>query len=88
VAKVRERLVVSKQIMLRFHMERFNLMKLNEVGGKEQHPADVTNKFTAFKNLNIEVDINDHLCGLVIRVLGYRSGGPCLIPSTTRKKKE
>jgi hypothetical protein len=30
---------------------------------------------------------NDCLCGLVVRVLGYRSGGPGLIPGTTRKKK-
>jgi hypothetical protein len=29
---------------------------------------------------------NDRLCGLVVRVLGYRSGGPGSIPSTTRKK--
>jgi hypothetical protein len=29
----------------------------------------------------------DCLCGLVVRVLGYRSGGPGLIPGTTRKKK-
>jgi hypothetical protein len=32
----------------------------------------------------------DRLCGLVVRVLGYRSGGPGLIPDTTRfseKKK-
>jgi hypothetical protein len=29
----------------------------------------------------------DRLCGLVVRVLGYRSGGPGSIPSTTRKKK-
>jgi hypothetical protein len=28
----------------------------------------------------------DRLCGLVVRVLGYRSGGPGLIPCTTRKK--
>jgi hypothetical protein len=28
----------------------------------------------------------DRLCGLVVRVLGYRSGGPGLIPGTTRKK--
>jgi hypothetical protein len=28
----------------------------------------------------------DHLCGLVVRVLGYISGGPGLIPGTTRKK--
>jgi hypothetical protein len=25
-------------------------------------------------------------CGLVVRVLGYRSGGPVSIPGTTRKK--
>jgi hypothetical protein len=28
----------------------------------------------------------DHLCGLVVRVLGYRSGGPNSIPGTTSKK--
>jgi hypothetical protein len=30
---------------------------------------------------------SDRLCGLVIRVLGYRSGGPGSIPGTTREKK-
>jgi hypothetical protein len=29
----------------------------------------------------------DRLCGLVVRVLGYRSGGPGSVPGTTRKKK-
>jgi hypothetical protein len=28
----------------------------------------------------------DRLCGLVVRVPGYRSGGPGSIPGTTRKK--
>jgi hypothetical protein len=28
----------------------------------------------------------DRLCGLVVRVLGYRSGGPGWIPGTTKKK--
>jgi hypothetical protein len=28
----------------------------------------------------------DRLCGLVVRVLGYWSGGPGSIPGTTRKK--
>jgi hypothetical protein len=28
----------------------------------------------------------DRLCGLVVIVLGYRSGGPSSIPSTTKKK--
>jgi hypothetical protein len=30
--------------------------------------------------------IKDRLCGLVVRVLGYTSGGPGSIPGTTRKK--
>jgi hypothetical protein len=30
--------------------------------------------------------ITDRLCGLVVRVLGYRSGGPGSIPGTNRKK--
>jgi hypothetical protein len=29
----------------------------------------------------------DRLCGLVVRVLGYGSGGPGSIPCTTKKKK-
>jgi hypothetical protein len=29
----------------------------------------------------------DRLCGLLVIVLGYRSGGPGSIPATTRKKK-
>jgi hypothetical protein len=29
---------------------------------------------------------SDRLCGLVVRVLGYRPGGPGLIPGTTRNK--
>jgi hypothetical protein len=32
-------------------------------------------------------DLEEPLCGLVVRVLGYRSGGPGSIPGTTRKKK-
>jgi hypothetical protein len=30
----------------------------------------------------------DRLYGLVVGVLGYRSGGPGSIPGTTREKKE
>jgi hypothetical protein len=30
--------------------------------------------------------LSDRLCGLVERVLGYRSGGPGSIPGTTKKK--
>jgi hypothetical protein len=35
----------------------------------------------------IYIYIYDRLCGLVVRVLGYRSGGPGSIPETNRKKK-
>jgi hypothetical protein len=30
--------------------------------------------------------LTDRLCGLVVRVLGYRSGGPGSIPGTTKIK--
>jgi hypothetical protein len=39
---------------------------------------------TALWAVIITVDL---LCSLVVRVLGYRSGGPGSIPGTTRKKK-
>jgi hypothetical protein len=29
---------------------------------------------------------HDHLCGLMVKVLGYRSGGTDSIPGTTKKK--
>jgi hypothetical protein len=35
---------------------------------------------------NLCSSLSDRLCGLVVRVLGYRSGGPGSIPGTTRKK--
>jgi hypothetical protein len=31
--------------------------------------------------------MRDRLCGLMVRVLSYRSGGPGSIPGATRKKK-
>jgi hypothetical protein len=44
--KIRESLAVSKQTTYMFHMERFNLKKLKEVEGKEQHFVDISNRFT------------------------------------------
>jgi hypothetical protein len=51
VAKVRERLAVSKQTTHRFHMERLNLKKLNEILGKEQYHVEISNRFAALENL-------------------------------------
>jgi hypothetical protein len=58
VAKVRKRLAVNKQGSHRFHMERFNLKKLNEVNGKEEYHAEVSNRFAALEDLDAEVEIN------------------------------
>jgi hypothetical protein len=38
-------------------------------------------------NNNNNNNNNNRLCGLVVRVLGYRFGGPGSIPGTTRKKR-
>jgi hypothetical protein len=56
--KVRKRLKVNEQRSQRFHMERSNLNKLNEVKGKEQYRAQAPNRFAALKDLDAEVEIN------------------------------
>jgi hypothetical protein len=48
----------SKQTTHRFLMERFNLKKLNEVEGKEQHRVEISNRFAALEIFDAEVDIN------------------------------
>jgi hypothetical protein len=58
VAKVRERLAVKKQRSQRFHIERFNFKKLNEVEGKEKYHAGVLNRFAALEDLHTELEIN------------------------------
>jgi hypothetical protein len=50
VAKIRERLAVSKQGSHKFHMERFNLKKLNEVEGKEKYRVEVSNRFATLED--------------------------------------
>jgi hypothetical protein len=58
VAKVRKRLAVNRQRSQRFHMEKFNLKKLNDVEGKEQLHVEISNRFAALKGLDAEVEIN------------------------------
>jgi hypothetical protein len=58
VAKIRERLAVSKQTTQRVHMERFNLQKLKTGEGKEKYRVEILNRFPALENLDTEVDIN------------------------------
>jgi hypothetical protein len=58
VEKVRKRLAVSKQIMYRVYMEKFNLKKFNDVENKEYYCIEISNRFAALENLGAEVDIN------------------------------
>jgi hypothetical protein len=51
VAKVKERLAVSKRTTQKFHTERFNSKKLDEVEGKEHYWIEISNRFEALENL-------------------------------------
>jgi hypothetical protein len=57
MAKVRERLAVSKQTTHKFHTKRFNINKLSVVEGKEQYWVEISNRFAALKNLDDGVTI-------------------------------
>jgi hypothetical protein len=57
VAKFKERLAVNKHISFRFHVEWFELKKLNEVESKEQCRVEVSNRFAALEDLDTEVEI-------------------------------
>ena len=58
VAKLRERLAVRKQAAQKFDGERFNLRKLTELDGKEKYQIEITNRFAALENLNVDEDVN------------------------------
>jgi hypothetical protein len=58
VAKVGERLAVSKRAAQKIDTERFNVKKLNEGDVKEQYQLTIRNKFAALENLQDSGDIN------------------------------
>jgi glycine betaine/choline ABC-type transport system substrate-binding protein len=58
VAKIRERLAVSKRMVKKMDVERFNLKQLNEEEVKEQYQVTIKNKFAAPENLDDNGDIN------------------------------
>jgi hypothetical protein len=58
VSKVRERLAVSKRMVKKMDMERFNLKQLNEEEVKEQYQITIKNRFSALENLEDNGDIN------------------------------
>jgi hypothetical protein len=58
VAKVRERLAVSKRAAQNVETERFNLKKLNEEDVKQLYQVTTRNEFAALENLEDSGDIN------------------------------
>jgi hypothetical protein len=57
VAKIRERLAVNIVGLYEFHMERFNLKKL-QTESKEKYRVEVSNRFAALEDLGATVEIN------------------------------
>jgi len=49
VARLRERLAVSKQAAQKFDGERFHLKKLNELEVKEKYQIEITNRFAFWR---------------------------------------
>ena len=58
VAKVRERLAVSKQEAQNLDGERFNLGELNELQVRKQYQIEISNRFAALENLSDSEDVN------------------------------
>jgi hypothetical protein len=58
VAKVRERLALSKRMVKKMDVERFNLKQLNEEEVKEQYQVTIKNKFADLENLDDNEDNN------------------------------
>jgi len=57
VAKVKERLAVSKQAAQKFDVVRLNLRKLNELQVRKQYHIKISNRFAALENLIDSEDI-------------------------------
>jgi hypothetical protein len=52
VAKIRERLVVSKQASPKLDGKRFNLRKLNELVVRKEYQMQIANRSAALENLS------------------------------------
>jgi hypothetical protein len=58
VAKVRERLAVSKRAAQKFDGERFNFRKLNELEVRKEYHTEITNRSAALENISDGEDTN------------------------------
>jgi hypothetical protein len=58
VAKIRERLAVTKRPVYKMDMDRYDLKNLNEEEVKEQYQVKIKNRFSALEILEDNGDIN------------------------------
>ena len=58
VAKVREKLAISKQAAQKFDGERFNIRKLNESEFTKQYQTEITKWFAVLENLSNDKNIS------------------------------
>jgi hypothetical protein len=59
VAKLRERISVSKQARQNFDLERFDVKRLNDVKVKEKYQEEISYRFAALESLDESFDINN-----------------------------
>jgi hypothetical protein len=59
VAKLRDRISVSKRARQNFDLERFDLKKLSDVEVKEKYQVEISNRFAALESLDESFDINN-----------------------------
>jgi hypothetical protein len=57
VAKLRERISVSKRAKQKFDLERCDLKKLDDIEVKEEYQAEISNRFAALESLDESFDI-------------------------------
>jgi hypothetical protein len=58
VAKLRERISVSKQASQKFDLERCDLRKLDDIQVKEKYQVEISNRYAALESLDGTADIN------------------------------
>jgi hypothetical protein len=59
VAKLRERISVSKGARQKFDVERFELKKLDDIEVKEKYQGEISNRFAGLESLDESFDINN-----------------------------
>jgi hypothetical protein len=59
MAKLRERISVSKRARQKFHLERFDLKKFYDEEVKEKYQVEIANRFVALESLDGSFDINN-----------------------------